>query len=410
MPSKDVVISFRDVTKTYRIFRHTGERLKQALSFGFLNYHKEFTALNNISFDVRKGETIGIIGRNGAGKSTLLQLICGILKPSSGTIRVNGRISAMLELGAGFNPEFTGRENAYFQGSLMGYTEPQMQDRFDQIESFADIGEFIDQPVRTYSSGMLVRLAFAVATHVAPDILITDEILAVGDASFQQKCIDHIAKMQSSGTTIVVVSHDPYHIERMCNTAAVLRQGQLSEFQPARNILMSYHEMVQDELALSPDIALSCREGTQEVSFERVFLESSSGTEINNVMSAEPLRIVADIVAIEPIDSVHFCFEIYSSTNELVTVIATLGLTETTCFHGKHRITFSMHHCQLTSGWYYITAIAGHKIARLDTWQRAVDFKVIMKDKEIQNVSMDRGVFTSRGQWEFSKQQNESVY
>lgn len=410
MSSKDIVISFRNVTKTYRIFRHTGERLKQALSLGLLNYHREFTALKNISFDVRRGETIGVVGRNGAGKSTLLQLICGILKPSSGTIQVNGRISAMLELGAGFNPEFTGRENACFQGSLMGYTEMQMRDRFHKIESFADIGEFIDQPVRTYSSGMLVRLAFAVATHVAPDVLIIDEVLAVGDASFQQKCIDLVHRLQSTGTTIVVVSHDPYHIERMCHKAAVLRQGQLSDFRPAKHILMNYHEMIQEELAQSPAIMESSREGTHEVSFERVFIETTSGTEVKSVMCTEPLRIVADIVAVNPIENVHFRLEFYSSANELVTVVATLGVSEATCFHGKHRISFTMHPCQLTSGWYYITAIAGHKIARLDTWQRAVDFKVMLRDKQAQNMSMDKGVFVSHGQWDFSRQQNESVY
>lgn len=409
MPSDDIVISLRNVTKTYRIFRHTGERLKQAITFGLRKYHKEFTALRDISFDVKKGETIGFIGRNGAGKSTLLQLICGILKPTSGTVRVNGRISAMLELGAGFNPEFTGRENVYFQGSLMGFTETQMRDRFDEIEAFADIGDFIDQPVRTYSSGMFVRLAFAVTTHVEPDVLIIDEVLAVGDAVFQQKCIDLVNKLQSSGTSIVVVSHDPYHIGRMCHKAAVLRQGRLSDLQPAKEILASYHELVQEELAQSPDIIQSCREGTHEVSFEKIFIETSTETDANSVLSTEPLRIVADIVARQPIDNVHFRFELYSSANEIVTVIATMGLTETNQFHGKHRISFTMQPCQLTSGWHYITAIIGHKFARLDTWQRVIDFKVLLQDHKAQNLSMDQGVFVSQGQWEFSGQPNEVV-
>jgi ABC-type polysaccharide/polyol phosphate transport system ATPase subunit len=184
----DAVISVNKLTKTYRIFGHPGDRIKQALTFGRMRFHREFTALKDVSFEIKKGETIGIIGRNGSGKSTLLQLICGILKATAGSVQVNGRIVALLELGAGFNPEFTGTENVYFQGALMGFTRAQMDERFDGIADFAEIGEFIDQPVRTYSSGMFVRLAFSTAMHLNPEILVVDEALAVGDAGFQQKC------------------------------------------------------------------------------------------------------------------------------------------------------------------------------------------------------------------------------
>ena len=161
----DVVISARNLSKAYRLFGHPGDRIRQFLSLGLRQYHREFAALKGVSFDIKRGETVGIIGRNGSGKSTLLQMICGILKPTAGSIEVSGRISALLELGAGFNPEFTGRENVYFQGALMGFTKAQMDARFDEIAAFADIGEFIDQPVRTYSSGMFVRLAFAAMIH-----------------------------------------------------------------------------------------------------------------------------------------------------------------------------------------------------------------------------------------------------
>src|SRR3989338_8224249 len=177
----DIAISVKNLTKIYRIFGHPGDRIKQALTFGRMRFHNEFTALQDVSFEIKKGETVGIIGRNGSGKSTLLQLICGILKPTSGSVKVNGRISALLELGAGFNPEFTGRENAYFQGAVMGMTREEMDGRFDDIAAFADIGKFIDQPVRIYSSGMFVRLAFAVSVHINPDILSIDEALSVGD-------------------------------------------------------------------------------------------------------------------------------------------------------------------------------------------------------------------------------------
>lgn len=223
--SSDVAISVRNLTKTYRIFGHPGDRIKQALTLGRVRFHREFTALQDVSFDIRKGETVGIIGRNGSGKSTLLQLICGILKPTSGTVQVNGRVSALLELGAGFNPEFTGRENVYFQGAVMGIAKGELEQRFKDIEAFADIGEFIDQPVRMYSSGMFVRLAFAVAIHVEPDILVVDEALAVGDALFQKRCYARIRQMQKSGLTLVLVSHDHELVRNMTSRALLLGRG-----------------------------------------------------------------------------------------------------------------------------------------------------------------------------------------
>jgi lipopolysaccharide transport system ATP-binding protein len=224
----DVAISVKNLTKTYRIFGHPGDRIKQALTFGRVRFHREFTALQDVSFEIKKGETVGIIGRNGSGKSTLLQLICGILKPTSGTVQVNGRVSALLELGAGFNPEFTGRENVYFQGAIIGIPRDEMDARFDEIAAFADIGEFIDQPVRTYSSGMFVRLAFAVAVAVEPDILVVDEALSVGDAKFQAKCFRKFEILKNAGKTILFVSHSTEQITRFCDTAFLLEQGCLA--------------------------------------------------------------------------------------------------------------------------------------------------------------------------------------
>lgn len=227
MRSEDIVISAKNLGKAYRLFGHPGDRIKQFLSLGLRQYHQEFLALHDVCFDVRRGETIGIIGRNGSGKSTLLQLICGILKPTSGSVEVHGRISALLELGAGFNPEFTGRENVYFQGSLMGFTRAQMDARFDDIASFADIGEFIDQPVRTYSSGMFVRLAFAAATHVDPDVLVIDEALSVGDGGFRLKCMGRIRQLQARGISILLVSHDLDQIAAHCHRSVLLDHGRL---------------------------------------------------------------------------------------------------------------------------------------------------------------------------------------
>lgn len=242
MPCDDIAISVRDLTKTYRIFGHPGDRIKQVITLGLRRYHREFTALRDVSFDIRKGETVGVVGRNGSGKSTLLQLICGVLKPTSGVVQVNGRVSALLELGAGFNPEFTGSENVYFQGALMGLNRRQVAERFEQIAEFADIGEFMEQPVRTYSSGMRVRLGFSVATMVRPEILIVDEALGVGDAAFQRKCYRRIHDICSQGTILLLVSHEIEGVKQICQQAYFLKEGRLLQEGPAKQVCDAYEQ------------------------------------------------------------------------------------------------------------------------------------------------------------------------
>jgi ABC-type polysaccharide/polyol phosphate transport system ATPase subunit len=236
----ELAISADSLTKTFRIFGHPGDRIKQALTFGRMRFHREFTALREVSFDVKKGETVGIIGRNGSGKSTLLQLVCGILKPTSGKVEANGRISALLELGSGFNPEFTGRENVYFQGAVLGIQKAEMALRFDDIAAFADIGDFMDQPVRTYSSGMFVRLAFSVAIHVDPKILIVDEALAVGDSSFQSKCFQRIKAFQKNGGSILLVTHSLEQVGHFCDRVFLLDCGNLVADGSASETLTRY--------------------------------------------------------------------------------------------------------------------------------------------------------------------------
>lgn len=235
----DITISVKNLTKKYRIFGHPGDRIKQAITFGRMRFHREFTALQDVSFEIKKGETIGIIGRNGSGKSTLLQLICGILKPTSGEVQVNGRISALLELGAGFNPEFTGRENVYFQGALADLTKEEMDRRFNDIVAFADIGDFVDQPVRTYSSGMFVRLAFSVMAHIDAEVLIIDEALSVGDAAFAQKCMRFLERFRQQGT-VILVSHDLASITAFCDLALWLDKGQLLAVGSAKEVCEAY--------------------------------------------------------------------------------------------------------------------------------------------------------------------------
>ncbi|WP_027357056.1 ABC transporter ATP-binding protein [Desulfofundulus thermocisternus] len=252
MSSDNVAIRVNNLSKCYYIYDRPQDRLKQSiipriqrlLGMEPKNYFREFWALRNVSFEVKKGETVGIIGRNGSGKSTLLQIICGTLTPTSGTVETNGRIAALLELGSGFNPEFTGRENVYLNGAVLGLSKEEIDARFDDIVSFADIGDFIDQPVKTYSSGMYVRLAFAVQACIDPDILIVDEALAVGDEKFQRKCFDRIEHLRSNGASILLVTHSTTVIERFCQRAVLLHNGNLHGVGPSNIIVDQYHALL----------------------------------------------------------------------------------------------------------------------------------------------------------------------
>ena len=236
----DVVLSVKNVSKCFEMYEKPVHRLYQTLFAGHRKFYKEFWALKDISFEVRKGECVGIIGRNGAGKSTLLQIITGTLAPTTGEVKLKGRVAALLELGSGFNPEFTGRENVYLNGSILGLTREEIDARYDEILAFADIGEFIDQPVKTYSSGMMVRLAFAVQVMVDPDVLIVDEALAVGDAAFQRKCYARMDTLQARGTTILLVTHDTETVKQRCNRAIFLKSGTVFTDGPAEEVVAEY--------------------------------------------------------------------------------------------------------------------------------------------------------------------------
>ncbi|MEJ8738339.1 ABC transporter ATP-binding protein [Erysipelotrichaceae bacterium HCN-30851] len=222
---EDIAIKIQNLSKVYRLYDQPVDRLKESLKIGKREYHKKFNALNNVSFDIKKGEMIGIIGKNGAGKSTLLKIITGVLSPTSGSIEINGKISALLELGAGFNPEYTGIENIYLNGTMIGFTREEMDKKIDDIIAFADIGDFINQPVKTYSSGMFARLAFAVSINVEPDILIVDEALSVGDVFFQSKCYKKLESLKESGITILFVTHDMGSVIKYCDRAVLMNDG-----------------------------------------------------------------------------------------------------------------------------------------------------------------------------------------
>ncbi len=233
----EITIQVDNLSKCYQIYDKPHQRLLQMVYRGHRQYYREFWALKDVSFTVKRGETVGIIGRNGSGKSTLLQMICGTLTPTSGNIQTRGRIAALLELGSGFNPEFTGRENVYMNGAILGLKSEEVDERFSSIYDFAEIGDFIEQPVKTYSSGMMVRLAFAVAINVDPEILIVDEALAVGDEKFQRKCFSRIEYIKNLGATILFVSHSIGTILELCDTSILIDRGEkISAGNPKRTV------------------------------------------------------------------------------------------------------------------------------------------------------------------------------
>jgi ABC-type polysaccharide/polyol phosphate transport system ATPase subunit len=233
-------VEFQSVSKAYAIYDHPGDRLKELLSLNRLKRHKDFWALHDVSFEVKRGETFCVVGENGSGKSTMLQIVAGILHPTAGTATVHGRVSALLELGAGFNPEFTGRDNVYLNGSILGLSKRQIDERYEEIAAFAEIGEFIDRPVKTYSSGMVVRLAFAVAINVDPEILLVDEALAVGDIYFRQRCMRKVHELRSRGVTILFVSHAVSDVKAIGDRVLWLDHGRLVDIGEPDRVIAKY--------------------------------------------------------------------------------------------------------------------------------------------------------------------------
>lgn len=252
MLSSDIAIRVSEVSKCFEIYNSPSERLKEFLPpryrarIGLQKhpYFSEFWALRNISFEVKKGETVGVIGRNGSGKSTLLQIICGTLSPTNGAVVTRGRIAALLELGSGFNPDFTGRENVFMNGAILGLSKAEVEARFDDIASFANVGQFLDQPVRNYSSGMVVRLAFAVQSQVDPDILIVDEALAVGDAKFQSKCYERLRQLKEDGSSILLVTHSNEQIVTHCSSAILIDSGRQVEMGEPKHVVNCFQNLM----------------------------------------------------------------------------------------------------------------------------------------------------------------------
>ena len=277
-----VAIKAEHLTKIYKIYERNIDRLKETFHPFHKKYSKDFYALNDISFEIRRGENIGLVGKNGAGKSTLLKIITGVLTPSSGNLIVNGKIASLLELGAGFNPEMTGIENIYMNGLLMGHTRDVMDKKIDDIINFADIGDFINQPVKTYSSGMFARLAFAVNAFVEPDILIVDEALSVGDAFFQSKCMDKMRSMIQGGVTVIFVSHDTFAVKNLCERAFLMKSGKILMDSTAKDVVETYRNMLlesrgelsQEQSQRQSNLVENLRETNHKLSSESISMEN----------------------------------------------------------------------------------------------------------------------------------------
>lgn len=345
MSSDDIAITVTGVSKRYELYDKPSNQLKQfvlpraqrLIGQPQKQYFREFWALKDVSFSVKRGESFGIVGRNGSGKSTLLQIITGTLSPTFGEISTKGRVAALLELGSGFNPEFTGRENVYMNGALLGFDREQIDQKFDTIAAFADIGTYLDQPIKSYSSGMVVRLAIAVQTQVEPDILIVDEALAVGDALFQKRCYRQIEKLLSNGCTLLFVSHDQEIVRTLTSRAVFLNAGHAVKYGATTDVLFSYREFLQEQEEaafldmqqrsrkdLLPKIAKKSY-GNRDVEILSVDILASNNTRQNVFYAGDDITIAVECVCHTNIENLNVAFRILTKEGVKVTTWGTLN-------------------------------------------------------------------------------------
>jgi ABC-type polysaccharide/polyol phosphate transport system ATPase subunit len=390
-------VSIVDVSKRYRLYHRDRDRLIEWFSAGRVKRHRDFWALQNVSLDIWRGETLGIIGVNGSGKSTLLQVIAGILKPDSGTANVRGRLTALLELGAGFHPEFTGRENVFMYGQLLGVAREEMARRFDEIAAFAEIGEFLDQPVKTYSSGMVVRLAFAVAVNVDPDVMLVDEALSVGDFRFQRKSYNRMKELQER-CTFVVVSHSSQVLMRICNRIAWLHGGRLMAVGDPEATVEAYERHVNGEA----DTRELERQpyGSGEAVLTRVEMLDAGGRPrtVFPPDAAVTLRVTCQ--AHQDIERPVFGFIIWDMDHRPVWATNTYwDEVDVGRLHGTHTIEYRIRNLPLLPGRYDLcAAISDSEGAVAYDWNdRALSFAI--RDPIAGVNARARGVVNIQGQW-----------
>lgn len=377
----DISISVKGVSKNYRVYDKPQDRLKQSFMGNRKQYYKEFWALKDVSFEIRKGETIGIIGKNGSGKSTLLQIVTQILQPSEGEVQINGRVAALLELGSGFNPEFTGRENAYLNGAIMGLTKSEIDERMPKIEEFAEIGQFIDQPVKVYSSGMYVRLAFACAVNVDPDILIVDEALAVGDMRFQLKCINKMKEFKKAGKTILFVSHDTYSVKNFCDQVIWIMDGQIYLRGDVNAVTNQYEDFMKTELDIPQnhdEPNQFYREG-EVLSIDSVNVMDVSNNIKSNFKLKESITVLVEYSLYSPMEGIVGGIAIFDKQNNSICALNTrLDKVILPSQPGKHKMILSYDNMNLLPGTYSIDVgfFESSAVVRLDYKSRVTSFHI----------------------------------
>lgn len=333
----DIAIQVENLSKAYEITRTTAHNryrtlqeelltLPRRLFRGFQGESREaFWALKNLSFSVNEGEVVGIIGRNGAGKSTLLKILSRITEPSSGRAEIYGRVGSLLEVGTGFHPELTGRENVYLSGAILGMRHHEIQQRFDEIVEFAGVAQFIDTPVKRYSSGMYMRLAFAVAAHLNPEILVVDEVLAVGDSEFQKKCLNKMGDVAQSGRTVLFVSHNMAAVQQLCTRGIVLNRGEIVFSGQASDAIECYMQSVKSVQA-SGLATRQDRQGNQSLRFTNIQLRDENDTEIQQVLTGQTVRIRFYYTARQPLQraNVHVAFNVRNTDGFLISNLSTM--------------------------------------------------------------------------------------
>lgn len=368
-PFKDATpaIEVVGLSKRYELFERPSDRLLHLLFGSRGTKVRDFWALKDIHFEVRRGEVLGLVGRNGAGKSTLLQMVCGTLNPTEGQLTVNGRVAALLELGAGFNPEFTGLENVYLNGTLLGLSRRQIDERLDDILGFADIGDFVRQPVKTYSSGMFVRLAFAVATSVSPDILVIDEAMSVGDGAFARKSFDRVMGLRDAGTTILFCSHAMYHVHALCERAIWLEAGRIRMMDKATRVIAAYEASFGAEVSKQASFSLSQVPAPKGSAAIRSIharidgLEAPEGQPLLARSGQSDLEIEVHFASDTslPVPSVAVGIEHASGTVVASAISVNDGISLTQDKHGHGRVILQFPELSLLKGDYSISVLLG---------------------------------------------------
>ncbi len=386
-----VTISVDNLTKIYRLYDSPKKRLRELLSISGKRYHREFKALNGVTFKVEKGQTCGIIGQNGSGKSTLLQIICGVVQPTKGSVNVHGRISALLELGAGFNPEFSGRENVYMNGALMGFTKEEIKARMPDIEAFAEIAEFIDLPVKTYSSGMYVRLAFAAAINVDPDILIVDEALAVGDMKFQIKCIEKMKQLKKLGKTIIFVTHDVYSVRNFCTQAIWLSDGRIKLSGDVLTVTDAYSDFMKIERNVNEKAPQILLKSNNVLLIKKICVVNEGLNEVKELEAGTPFSILVDYKLNKDQPGLVGGMALYGKDNTYVCGLNTkLDGFSLPCKKGEYRLKLSYTEPSLLPGTYFIDVgfFESSGIVALDYKAKVDSFLVIKKDYDAEGICL----------------------